>query len=88
MGFNNQDSLYSPCMGCDRRKVSAEYNCHNDCKDYIDFKDEVQKRKNFLIEQNKKNPLIKEFHFLGNKGNLTLHLGKGARKKFDKKTYR
>lgn len=88
MGFNNQDSLNSPCNGCTKRKVSAEYNCHNDCKDYMDFKDEVQKRKDFLIEQNKKNPLIKEFHFLGNKGNLTLHLGKDARKKFDKKTYR
>lgn len=33
-----------PCYGCERRCVKSGYNCHSDCPDYKDYKQEAEKR--------------------------------------------
>jgi hypothetical protein len=38
----------SPCFKCEKRKVTADYNCHTDCPDYAEYRREIAevKKKN------------------------------------------
>lgn len=33
-----------PCLGCTRRKVTRDYNCHSHCPDYLGIKEEDMAR--------------------------------------------
>lgn len=44
-------TMDSPCHNCGKRNVTAEYNCHSDCKDYADYKVELAKKEKPIREQ-------------------------------------
>lgn len=35
----------SPCYKCEKRKVTADYNCHTDCPDYAEYRREIDEAK-------------------------------------------
>lgn len=34
--------IESPCYNCKKRKVNAQYNCHTDCAEYLEYKKQLQ----------------------------------------------
>lgn len=30
-------NIKAPCLNCPDRKVTADYNCHSECKAYLDY---------------------------------------------------
>lgn len=45
----------SPCYKCEKRKVTADYNCHTDCPDYAEYRreiDEMKKARNDCVYVN------------------------------------
>ena len=43
-------TLDSPCHGCSKRKVTAEYNCHSNCAEYAEYKAELAKNEKPIKE--------------------------------------
>lgn len=31
----------SPCYNCEKRVANAEYNCHQDCTEYLDYRNQL-----------------------------------------------
>ena len=42
---------YNNGMGCDRRCVTSEYNCHSDCPAYKEYKDMVEEEARTIREK-------------------------------------
>ena len=48
----------NPCFNCTDRKVG----CHSNCKDYKDFKDEREEKKNTIFKNKKEDSAFFSYH--------------------------
>lgn len=49
MTFNDKTAKKPPCGGCKERRVSP--NCHDECQDYIEWRDVIRRDKEKLREE-------------------------------------
>lgn len=48
----------NPCLGCGKRCVTSEYNCHSDCPDYKEYRDEMDERNETIRKKKAEEMLI------------------------------
>lgn len=51
-------SKRNPCYGCERRKVTREYNCHSHCPDYIGLKEEAAAKASAIKKKKRQEAMV------------------------------
>lgn len=52
-----------PCLGCTRRKVTRDYNCHSHCPDFLGLKEENDARAEVIRKKKAEESMIDEVRF-------------------------
>lgn len=52
-----------PCLGCTRRKVTRDYNCHSHCPDFLGLKEENDARAEVIRKKKAEEAMIDNVRF-------------------------
>ena len=48
----------TPCLGCEDRKVTEDYNCHNTCERYIGFCNDLREKKEAIKKKKRESHIL------------------------------
>lgn len=51
MVYGHAKNNISPCYGCTKRHVDECFNCHDTCKEYLEWKGDLHQKKRGLYDQ-------------------------------------